>query len=125
MDKVLSYLVGALGVWLIVAINVFPDAAALWLAFGTAVAITSLASVGAAVAFARGQRLIPAVLTAVTGLGAFLIVASLIFEGASLGWIQAIAGGAIEFVVLGALAAPSTARPALAAVPASAERKAV
>ena len=120
MDRVLNYLIGALAVWLIVAINVFPESAALWLAFATAIAITAFASAAVAFALARGQRLVPALYTGVGGLAAFLIVASLVFEGASLGWLQAIAGGVIEFAVLGALALPSRARTALAAVPASA-----
>lgn len=43
---------------------------------------------------------------ATAALGGFLIVASLIFEGISLGWLLAIAGGTVQALTLVAFASP-------------------
>lgn len=104
MTKILKSVTALLGLWLIVEISVFPSGAALALAFATAIALTATASADAVFEYVRNRRVGTAVATA--GLGAFLIIASLVFEGASLGWLQAIAGGAIEFAALAAIAAP-------------------
>ena len=100
MENLLRYSLAALGVALIVGISVFPAGAALWIAFATAVAITAVAAADTAVEYLAGRRAL-AGLAAATTLGAsFLIVASLVFEGVSRGWLMVVAGGTIEFVAL-------------------------
>lgn len=104
MTKILKSVTALLGLWLIVAISVFPATAALWIAFATAVAITAVASADVALEAVRRRRVSSAVATA--SLASFLIIASLVFESVSLGWLMAIAGGVIEAVALAALAFP-------------------
>ena len=102
MQRILNLGNAALGAWLIVAISVFPRSAALWLAFATAIAITAVSAASTGVNVFRRRYVEGAVAAATVGLGAFLIVASLVFERASLGWLMAIAGGVVEAMALGA-----------------------
>jgi hypothetical protein len=104
MTKILKSVTALLGLWLIVAVSVFSSGTALALAFATAIAITAVASTDAALAYVKSRRVSTSVATA--GLAAFLIVASLVFEGASLGWLMAIAGGAVQALALVAIASP-------------------
>lgn len=104
MSKILKSVTALLGLWLIVEISVFSSGVALAIAFATAIAITTVASADAIVEFAKARRVSTSVATA--ALGAFLIIASLVFEGASTGWLMAIAGGAVEAFALTALAVP-------------------
>ncbi len=101
MSRIFNLVNAALGGWLIVAISVFPRSAALWIAFATAIAITAAAAGLAGVAFVRRGYVQGAVASATVALGAFLIVASLVFEKASTCWLMAIAGGVVEAVALG------------------------
>lgn len=115
MENLLRYSLAALGAALIVGISVFPAGAALWIAFATVVAITAVAATDTVVEYVNG-RTIRAGLAAATTLGAsFLIVASLLFEGVSRGWLMVVAGGAVELVAL-ASAGPG-ARQAAASSP--------
>jgi len=122
MQKLSKYFIGSLGVALVVGISVFPNSVALWLAFAIAIAVTAVASADAAVSSIRGQRLAAGASTAIAAGGAFLIVASLIFEGVSLGWLQAIAGATVTFVSLGVAALPQR-RAALSVASAPAETR--
>src|SRR5262249_5103150 len=96
MSRILKYLEALLGLWLIVEVSVFPSGAALWIAFATAIAIAALAAVDAGTGFVQSRLLAPALATGTALLGGFLILASLLFDHASLSWLMAVAGGAIE-----------------------------
>lgn len=110
MGKVLKYITGLLGLWLIVEISVFPAVAALWIAFATAIAVALVAVVEFGVGVARRDPVSASTATLTALLAAFLIVASLVFDGASTSWLMATAGGVIELLALGALGfAPSRA----------------
>lgn len=110
MSRILKYAVALLGLWLIVAVSVFPAGSALWIAFATAIAIAVVAGVDAVAGFAQRRLLSPALATVTAVLGALLVVASLVFENASLAWLMAIAGGAIEAIALSAIGLPSLGR---------------
>jgi hypothetical protein len=124
MTRVLKWTTAALGLWLIVAISVFGKAVALWIAFGTAIAIALVGVIDFGVAVARRDA--GAATGAVTTvlLAAFLIVASLVFDGASTSWLMVTAGGVVELVSLGALALSSRAGGArVVTVPEAATRE--
>jgi hypothetical protein len=106
MGTALKYATALLGLWLVVAVSVFPAGAALWLAFATAVAITAAAIADAAVGLAARRALATGTATATAALGAFLVVASLVFPGISMEWAMAIGGAVVISLALGA-AAPS------------------
>ncbi|MGH3032967.1 MAG: hypothetical protein ACRDON_00235 [Gaiellaceae bacterium] len=104
MTKILKSITALLGLWLVVEVSVFSSGVALAIAFATAIAITAVALADVVLTYVRSRRVSTAVATA--GLAAFLIVASLVFEGASLGWLMAIAGGAVQGLALVAIASP-------------------
>ncbi len=118
MNRTLKYVMGALGLWLIVAVSVFGSRTALWLAFGTAIAIALVAATDIVVGIRR-ETALARVATAATGaLAIFLVVASLVFEGASMSWLMVVGGGVVELMALGTLglqgrpvATKVTARP--------------
>jgi hypothetical protein len=112
MDTLLRYSLAVLGVALIVGISVFPAGAAIWIAFATAVAITAVAATDTAVEYLSGRMLAAGLAAATTAGAVFLIIASLLFEGVSRGWLMVVAGGTIEFVAL----ASGSARRRAAAV---------
>lgn len=106
VTRILKYLTALLGLWLVIEISVFPTGAALWIAFATALAagLVALADFG----FCIAERRVLASGTAATTalLSAFLVVASLVFPGASMGWLMAIAGAVIVTLALGAVGLP-------------------
>ena len=107
MNVALKYLTALLGLWLIVAVSVFPDGAARWIAFGTAIALASIA-LGDAIFSGLRRRLVAATTATATALlSGFLIVASLVFVHASVSWLMAIAGGVIEALALSELVLPA------------------
>jgi hypothetical protein len=107
MNIALKYLTALLGLWLIVEVSVFPTAAARWIAFATAIALVTVA-LGDTVFSALRRRLVAAsTATATALLSGFLIVASLVFVHASVGWLMAIAGGVIEALALSELVLPA------------------
>ena len=103
MGKVLKFLMGLLGLWLIIAVSVFSSGPALWIAFGTAIAITVVAITDSAIDVYRRDPLSSSA-SAVIALGAgFLIIATLLFEGAAVRWLVGISGGAIVLFALAPL----------------------
>jgi hypothetical protein len=116
LNTILKSATAALGLWLVVSVSVFSSGPALALAFATAIALTSVAAVDAGYSAARGRRYSAAVAAATAAGSAFLIVASLIFEGASLGWLMVIAGSAVQAGVILTLAATGSRRAAVAPV---------
>ena len=120
MNKVLKYITGLLGLWLIVEISVFGAGAALWIAFATAIAVAVVGVIdfGVSVAHRAAVSSVGAALTVV--LAAFLIVASFVFEGASTSWLMATAGGVTQLLALGAL---GFSRPRAVAEVAAAEAR--
>ncbi len=90
--------------------------AALWIAFGTAIAIVLVAATDFVVGIRR-QAALARVATAAGALAVFLIVA-LVLGGASMSWLMVVGGGVIELMALGTLgvqgrraATKVTARP--------------
>ncbi len=110
MSKVLKFLMGLLGLWLIITISVFNTGPALWIAFGTAIAITLFAVTDFAVDVAPRDAIAATGAVATVLLASFLIVASLVFEGASTSWLMATPGGVVELFALGALGLSRPAR---------------
>jgi hypothetical protein len=107
MTIALKYLTALLGLWLIVAVSVFPASAAHWIAFATAVALTTVAVSDAALSGIRRRLVAASTATATALLSGFLIIASLVFVHASVGWLMAIAGGVIEALALSELVLPA------------------
>lgn len=114
MTKVLKWTTAALGLWLIVEVSVFGEGVALWIAFGTAVTIALLGVIDFGVDIARRDALGATGAVATVLLAAFLIVASFVFDGASMSWLMATAGGVIEALALGALALSGRTRAEVA-----------
>ena len=110
MNVALKYLTALLGLWLIVAVSVFPTQAAHWIAFATAIALTTVATGDAVVSGLRRRVVTASTATATALLSGFLIVASLVFVPASVGWLMAIAGGVIEALALSELVLPARLR---------------
>jgi hypothetical protein len=102
-SKVLKWITGLLGLWLIVEMSVFGAGVALWIAFATAIAIALGGIIDFGVDVAHRDSLAAAGAAATVLLAAFLIVASLVFEGASTSWLMVTAGGVTEVLSLGAL----------------------
>jgi hypothetical protein len=98
--RALSSLSALIGLALIVGVSVFPDNVNLWISLGAAIALTATASTFAAYAYTHGLFVTGSVQLLTTGLGAFLIIATLIFDGVSRGWLVVIAGGVVELVAL-------------------------
>ncbi len=120
MSRVLKYTTGLLGLLLITGISVFPDRAAIWIAFGAAIAIVVSAGLDLVRAVIKRQLVEGAAAGLIVSAASFLIVASLIFEGISRSWLMVSAGGAIELVALGMLGLPRYfAGTALTAAPAA------
>ncbi len=118
MSKVLKFLMGLLGLWLIITISVFNTGPALWIAFGTAIAITLFAVTDFAVDVYRRDAIASGA-SALIALGAgFLIIATLIFEGAAVQWLVGIFGGAIGLIALAPLCVAHLRRRREVAVPA-------
>ncbi len=110
MNIALKYLTALLGLWLIVAVSVFPTQPARWIAFATAIALTTVA-VGDVLVSGLRRRVVTALTATATALlSGFLIVASLVFVPASMGWLMAIAGGVIEALALSELVLPERLR---------------
>lgn len=110
MSKVLKWINALLGLWMIVEISVFGIGVALWIAFATAIAIVGVVDFGVDVA--RRDSLAAAGAVATVVLASFLILASLVFEGASRSWLMVTAGGVVEMFALGALGLSRPARGA-------------
>ncbi|MBI3648631.1 MAG: hypothetical protein HY240_07785 [Actinobacteria bacterium] len=94
---------GAAGLWLIVEISVFGAGVALWIAFATATAIAIIGVIDFGADVARRDPLAATGAVATVLLASFLIVASLVFEGASTSWLMVTAGGVVQVFALGAL----------------------
>lgn len=103
MSKVLKWITGLLGLWLIVQISVFGAGVALWIAFATAIAIALVGVFDFGVDVAHRDSLAAAGAVTTILVAAFLIVASFVFERASTSWLMVTAGGVIEVLALGAL----------------------
>jgi hypothetical protein len=103
LSRALKWVTAFLGLWLIIEISVFAASPALWIAFGTAIAIALVGVIDFGVAVARRDSISAAGATVTVLLAGFLILASLIFDGASRGWIVATAGGVTEVLALGSL----------------------
>ena len=107
MNIALKYLTALLGLWLIVAVSVFAASPARWIAFATAIALAAVA-LGDALYSGLRRRIVAASTASATALlSGFLIVASLVFVHASVGWLMAIAGGVIEALALSELLLPA------------------
>src|ERR671922_93229 len=92
MNIALKYLTALLGLWLIVEVSVFPASAAHWIAFATAIALTTVALGDAALSGIRRRLVAASTATATALLSGFLIIASLVFLHASVGWLMATVG---------------------------------
>jgi len=110
LSKVLKWLTALLGLWLIVEISVFPVVPALWIAFAAAIAIALVGVIDFGVAVARRDSISAVGATVTVLLAGFLIVASLVFDGASRSWLMATAGGVTEVLALGGLALSTPTR---------------
>lgn len=117
MHKLLKYVTALLALALIIAVSVFGTGAALWIAFGTAIAMTLVAGADLAVSAGRRDPLSSTAAAGTLVLAAFLIVATLIFEGVSMSWLLAIAGGTIELLALGVPVRSEAERAAEVAAP--------
>src|SRR5919201_4671444 len=105
-----KYLTALLGLWLIVEVSVFPSGAAHWIAFATAIALTTVALGDSVFSAIRRSIVAASTATATALLSGFLIVASLVFVHASVSWLMAIARGAIELLALSELVLPARVR---------------
>jgi hypothetical protein len=110
MNIALKYLTALLGLWLIIAVSVFPTGAAHWIAFATAIALTAVALGDCTVSALRRRLAAASTATATALLSGFLIIASLVLVHASVSWLMAIAGGVIEFLALSELVLPARVR---------------
>ncbi len=126
MSKVLKWITALLGLWLIVEISVFGAGVALWIAVATAIAIALVGVIDFGIGVAHRDALAASGAVATVLLAAFLIVASLVFEGASTSWLMVTAGGVTEALALGALGLPRPRSGAeVVAVPEAASREEV
>lgn len=123
MSKVLKWITALLGLWLIVEISVYGAGVALWIAFGTAIAIALVGVIDFGVDVARRDSLAAVGAVATILVAAFLIAASLVFEGASTSWLMVTTGGVIEVVALGALGLSRPTRGARAVAAAGSESR--
>lgn len=123
MNIALKYLTALLGLWLIIEVSIFTTSAAHWIAFGTAIALATVA-LGDAVFSSLRRRIVAASTAAATALlSGFLIVASLVFVHASASWLMAIAGGVIEALALSELVLPARLRLVAAGADGRVERR--
>lgn len=76
LSRILKYTQAVLGLWLIVEVSVFPDEAALWVAFGTAIAFTAVAALDAVVGFVQGRFLPPILAVGIVLLGGYHVAGS-------------------------------------------------
>ena len=74
MNIALKYLTALLGLWLIVEVSVFPASAAHWIAFATAIALTTVALGDAALTGIRRRLVAASTATATALLSGFLII---------------------------------------------------
>lgn len=109
VTRILKYLTAALALWLIIGVTAFSSGTGIWLAFGAAIAITAVSTADMAFAALKRRWLAVAAAAATVPLAVFLIVASLVFEDASISWLMAISGGAIILVALGEAGLPRRA----------------
>jgi hypothetical protein len=107
MNIALKYLTALLGLWLIVEVSVFAASPARWVAFVTAIAVTTVALGDALYSGLRRRLVAASTATATALLSGFLIIASLVFVHASVSWLMAIAGGVIEALALSELVLPA------------------
>jgi hypothetical protein len=110
MNAALKYLTALLGFWLIVEVSVFPTDAARWISFATAIALVVVALGDATLSVVRRRLVAASTATLTMLLAGFLIIASLVFVHASVTWLMAISGGAIEALALLGLFAPARIR---------------
>lgn len=106
LSKAAKYLLALLGLGLIVSITVFPAGAALWIAFAAAIGTATVGAADTALSVLERRLVASLLAVGVTLSAGFLILATLVFEAASLNWLVAIAGGAIELAALTALTVP-------------------
>jgi hypothetical protein len=112
LHRILSSSSAVLGAALIVGISVFPNAANLWISFAIAILLTATASGFAAYAFVKRHVAAGSLQVATAVLGVVLIVATILWDGVSRGWLVAVAGAVVELAAF----ASYTAQRADAAV---------
>lgn len=111
MGRMIGYATAGLGLWMVVAITTLPQAAALWVAFGTGLAIAAMGLAGFLYGRGRGEVATPAAAAASGIIGALIAIGSQQLEGATFGWGAAIGGAVVIALSLGAYAAaPRRAR---------------
>jgi hypothetical protein len=100
MRRFLKYVTAALGLWTVVAITTLPETAALWVAFGTGLAIAALGLFDLVDGRERGERYSPFLGFAGGIIGALIVIGSRQIEGATYGWGAAIGGAVIMGLAL-------------------------
>lgn len=95
MRRFLKYAAAALGLWMVVAITTLPETAALWVAFGTGLAIAGLGLFDLVYGRERGERYSPFLGFAGGIIGALIVIGSQQIEGATFAWGAAIGGAVI------------------------------
>lgn len=109
ITRILKYLTAALALGLIVFVSVFSSGTAIWLGFAFAIAITAVAAADLAFAAYKRRWLAFAAAAATAPIAGFLIVASQVFEDASVSWLMVISAGAIGLLSLGEAGLPRRA----------------